>query len=640
MVHHTAEHTIGIDFGAESAATPAALARGRAAWRTVPAPLIAAAVTFAVFARSIHFGFVNWDDPVNFLTNNHYRGLGWVHLRWMLTTSLMGQWIPLTWLTLAIDYLVWGMDPFGYHLTNVLLHCAATIAWYFVARRLLTLCFSSSPPWAITAGTLAATLFFAIHPLRAESVAWITERRDVLSGALFMLALLGYLHAHGGGLHRRRWMLLSIGCYTLAALSKSIVVSLPIVLFLLDVYPLRRISPPWGTSAVLRLLREKWLYFSIALGTGLMAIWAQHSNDFLTSLETLPLAARIPVALYSIRFYFTKTLVPIGLSPLYELPAHVNWLDPRFVAAAVGSLAASALAIVLGRRHPGVLVAWMIYLVMLAPVSGVVHNGYQLAHDRYSYLSCLPWAVLFGAALTAVLGASQRGLVRRPLARIVAGTAAAWLVALGFLAVQQTKIWRDDDTLWRYALDADPACSICHTNLGISLLKRGFTALAIQEFERALALRPERVQVRSDLGIALTQAGRLDAALVEFNRVLARYPDDLNARNNLAVCLLRAGRVPEAIAQWRTVLGLDPNHVMARANLGAALINDGRVQEGVSILERLLADEPHYVAARADLVRGYLALERPDEAQRALEALRRISARAAHLLDGLFVATW
>jgi Flp pilus assembly protein TadD len=637
---NSAEQNARVAFNPGLTIVSRALARVAAMSRRLGAPLLVALLTFAVFAPSLWYGFVNWDDPVNFLDNDAYRGLGWTHLRWMVTTSLMGQWIPLTWLTFGVNYVLWGMDPFGYHLTNVLLHCAAAVAWYFVAGRLLALSMPSAAPWMLTAGSLAATLFFAIHPLRAESVAWITERRDVLSGVWFMMAVLGYLRAHEGGRRRRVWLLLSAACYTLAALSKSIVVSLPLVLLLLDIYPLRRIARPWRLSVALALLREKWLYFLVASATAVMAIWAQQSNNFLTSTETLPLVARIPVVLYSVWFYFAKTLVPIGLSPLHELPRVVDWLDARFLGAALGSLLMGAAAVVLGQRCSGIPVAWITYLVLLAPVSGVLHNGYQLVHDRYSYLSCLPWAILFGAGVATVLEAGKRGLVRRPVVQVAACTTVAWLAALGALAAQQTQVWRDDDTLWRYALDADPGCSICHGNFGISLLTRGFTTLAIEEFQQALALRPDRLQVRSQLGIALTRAGRFDAALAEFRRVLALDSNDLNTRNNLAVCLLRSGQTTEALAELRTILDQDPRHVLARANLGAALIANDRVAEGVATLERLVADKPNYLSPRADLVRGYLALGRPDDAERALRALRALDARLAYHLDALFITTW
>jgi tetratricopeptide (TPR) repeat protein len=608
--------------------------------REVGIPLVVAAVTFAVFLPSLRNGFVNWDDTTNFLNNPDYRGLAWENLRWMATTFLLGQWIPLTWLTLGFDYVLWGMEPFGYHLTNLVLHCATAVAWYLTSRRLLALGTPSLGYSALTGGALASALFFAIHPLRVESVAWVTERRDVLSGLFFALTMLGYLQARATD-GNRSWLRLSIGCYALAALSKSIVVSLPIILLLLDVYPLRRVDIERAHPRELwRLVSEKVPYLAIAVATGLMAIWAQQHNKFLTPLDQLPLLDRVPVVLYSVWFYFAKTLVPTGLSPLYELPAKVSILEPRFLGSALGAITFGAAAALLARRRPALGVAAAAYAVMLVPVSGLVHNGHQLVHDRYSYLSCLPWAMIFGAGIASVIRAVQHGLVRGSVGRPAVAAAAAWLAALGALTAEQTKVWRDDDTLWRYALDADPACSICHSNLGLSLANRNLHSLALSEFERSLALRPDRLQVHGHLGVALLNLDRPAEALTHFQTVLERSPHDLANRNNLAVALLRLGRHDEGMAELRSILEQDPRNVHARLNLGMAFIEAHRAEEGVAILERVAADKPNLIPARVALVWGYLALDRPEDARQTLEHIRRVDARAARSLEGLLVTTW
>ncbi|HET6381645.1 MAG TPA: tetratricopeptide repeat protein [candidate division Zixibacteria bacterium] len=603
-------------------------------------PLLAATATFAVFCPALWNGFVNWDDTTNFINNDEYRGLNWKNLRWMASTFLLGQWIPFTWLTLGIDYALWGMNPFGYHLTNVLLHCATTAVWYLVSRHLLALAFPSLGVTARDASALGAALFFAIHPLRAESVAWVTERRDVVSGLFFLLAVLGYLHARRPDA-RRTGLWPSIVCYILAALSKSIVVSLPVVLLLLDVYPLRRLNIRRRDFRALRqLLIEKAPYVAVAVATGIMAIWAQRHNHYLTPLDRLSLLDRVSVAIYGLWFYFTRTLVPVGLSPLYELPAKINFLEPRFLVPALGVLALTIAVTVLGRRWVALPVAAAAYAVILAPVSGLLHNGHQLVHDRYSYLSCLPWAILFGAAGALTIHASQHGLVRRPVARGAVLAMAAWLVALGTLTWQQVKVWRDDDTLWRYALDADSSCSICYANLGLSLASRNLPELAIKEFERALALRPDRLQTHSHLGVALLNAGRTAEALTYFVRVRNRNPSDLGNRNNMAVALLRLGRHAEGMAELRSILAQDPQNIHARANFATALLEARQVETGVALLERIIADRPDQVPARIALVRGYLALDRWEDARKALESLRRMDERAAQWLDGLFIGSW
>jgi len=204
-------------------------------------PIAIAAITVAVFAPALWYGFVLWDDDRNLLANPHYRGLGWAQLRWAFTSAVMGHWIPVTWVTFGLDHALWGMDAFGYHLTNVLLHAANAVLCYLLALRLLGRALPAASPGAIALGGGAAALFFAVHPLRVESVAWITERRDVLSAFFCLLTVLAYLRmCEAEGRARRRWLVASLVAYTLGLLSKSLIMSLPFVLLVIDVYPLRR----------------------------------------------------------------------------------------------------------------------------------------------------------------------------------------------------------------------------------------------------------------------------------------------------------------------------------------------------------------------------------------------------------------
>ena len=247
-------------------------------------PVLLALVSFVVFLPALEAGFVNWDDDQNFLDNPNYRGLGAAQLRWMFTTFLMGHYIPLSWVTLGLDYVVWGMRPAGYHLTNLLLHVANAVLFYFMALRLLR---ASTPgdhadgSLALTLGSGFATLLFAVHPLRAESVAWITERRDVLSGLFYLAAVLAYLRYCDGavsdGSRTRKWYWASLGLFALALLSKAMAVTLPVILLVLDVYPLRRLGGvggrrPWASSR--SVVTEKLPFFVLSLAAGVIALVA------------------------------------------------------------------------------------------------------------------------------------------------------------------------------------------------------------------------------------------------------------------------------------------------------------------------------------------------------------------------------
>src|SRR5256886_5877310 len=248
-------------------------------WVRWLAPLLVALFTLAAFLPALQNQFVNWDDKDNFLDNPHYRGLGWTHLRWMWTTHL-GHYIPLTWMTLGLDYLLWGMNPVGYHLTNLLLHAANAVVFFFVVRRILTLALPSSErghALAVSAGV--AALVFAIHPLRVESVAWVTERRDVLSGLFYLVAILLYLRACEGGAPGRGWYWLSVAVFVLALLSKSMVVNLPVVFLILDVYPLRRLGGAfeWWSEPARRVYVEKIPFVLLAAAASAIAVMGQLS---------------------------------------------------------------------------------------------------------------------------------------------------------------------------------------------------------------------------------------------------------------------------------------------------------------------------------------------------------------------------
>src|SRR5438128_558368 len=376
---------------------PSALPQRCASWLV---PVLIALVTFAAFLPALYNQFVNWDDDDNFLGNPHYRALAWTHLRWMWTTHL-GHYIPLTWMTLGLDYLLWGMNPVGYHLTSLLLHATNAVVLYFLARRLLTLALPPPPQRGhapvVSAGF--AALVFAIHPLRVESVAWATERRDVLSGLFYLLTILVYLRACERGPRGRRLYWLSVTLFGCALLSKSMAVSLPVVLLILEVYPLRRLggSLGWSSASARAVYLEKIPFVLLAGAASAIALMEQLSNRAMVSVAQLSAQDRLAVSAYGLSFYLWKTVVPLNLSPLYMLPQTVNPAATPFIVSYGGVLAVTAIALALRRRWPGLPAAWLAYVVVLLPVLGIAQNGPQLAADRYTYLAVLGWAILAGA---------------------------------------------------------------------------------------------------------------------------------------------------------------------------------------------------------------------------------------------------
>src|SRR5881409_3103620 len=448
-------------------------------------PVLIALVTVAAFLPVLQNQFVSWDDDENFLDNPHYRGLGWSPLRWMWTTH-QGHYIPLTWMTLGLDYLLWGMNPVGYHLMSLLLHAANAVAFFFVVRRILTRALPSLSErgHALTVSAGFAALVFAIHPLRVESVAWATERRDVLSGLFYLVTILMYLRACERGARGRGSYWLSVAVFVCALLSKSMVVNLPVVLLILDVYPLRRLGGAvgWWSAPARRVYVEKIPFVLLAAVASAVALMAQLSHDTMVSVVQLSGLGRLAVSVYGLSFYLWKTVAPVNLSPLYELPPTVNPWAPPFLLSYGLVVAITALVLALRRPLPGLLAAWVAYVVVLLPVLGIFQSGPQIAADRYTYLASLGWAILVSAG---VLSHWRR----RPF--LFTGLAACVLFGLGILTWNQVQVWRDSEKLWTHALATYPKSSIAENNLGNVRADQSKLAEAIEHYRQALDINPE-----------------------------------------------------------------------------------------------------------------------------------------------------
>ena len=348
-------------------------------------PALVALSTFLVFLPALQNDWVNWDDTENFLSNPAYRGLGWAQLKWMWSTQMLRHYIPLSWMTLGLDYKIWGMNPWGYHLTNVLLHTANAVVFYLLAVAIFKITIPPKAGAEIPIGALFAALIFAIHPLRVESVAWITERRDALSGLFYLLAILAYIHAYQPG-HpiRRKYYWLCLASFAVALLSKEIVVTLPALLLLLDIYPLRRLP----------LTRKIWVEKIpfVALSAVLLIRMSFVANDepLFDARIGLGWFPHVATPLYNLAFYLWKTLIPVRLSPLYPFtPQKIDLASRPFEISVIVVLSITATAILLRRRWPALLTVWFAYILTLSPVLGFVANGPRLSSDRSTYLACL-----------------------------------------------------------------------------------------------------------------------------------------------------------------------------------------------------------------------------------------------------------
>lgn len=593
-------------------------------------PVSIVLLTLVVFFPTLQNEFVHWDDDRNLLENPNYRGLRWAQLRWMFTTFYLGNYRPLTWITLGFDYLVWGMNPFGYHLTSLLLHAATALLFYFLTLRLLSLTQAIPSPSADIGLKVAAgwaALIFSIHPLRAEAVAWASARNHVLSSLFYVGAILFYLRgavcAKDDSVHRR-WLAAAAIVYGLSLLSQPMGITLPFVLLVLDVYPLRRLGGApgkWYGSTVQRVWWEKVPFLLLGLGAGVIALLAK--QEAIYSFEEVGVAARVAQALYGLAFYLWKTLVPIGLCPLYQLPIHLDLRDLPFALSALVVLGVSIGLYLARQRWPAGLGTWVCYVVILSPVLGVAQNA-KIVADRYSYLPCLGLAVLAGAGLLYCWKLWLNGHIALRAIVMAKALAVTVLIGLGVLTWKQVKVWHETETLWRHALEVGQETTSAHNNLGVALIERGEREEAISHFRQAIQIDAANALGFYNLGNALARSGDLAEAIRYFREAIKIDPTYASAHYNLGNILAARGEFDEAIKEYRETVKNDPTHIKAHFRLGNGLAARGDLGEAIDHFKQAVRFQPEFAEAHESLARALASQGKRDEAVQHYEQALRI----------------
>ncbi|HYL76240.1 MAG TPA: tetratricopeptide repeat protein [Bryobacteraceae bacterium] len=539
-------------------------------YRLFPATI--ALLTLIAFLPALRNDFVNWDDETNFLLNEAFRGLGLDQIHWMWTSHLNGRYIPLSWMTLGLDYSIWGMEPLGYHLTNILWHAANAVVFYFLALALFRWAIPESAAERrdrIPLGALFAAMLFAVHPLRAESVAWITERRDVVSGFFYLLTILIYVRGVQDSPARplqRKYYWACFALFILGILSKEMVVTLPAILLILDVYPLGRLPAApsrWFTPEVRSVWLEKIPFFAVSIADSALALYVGHQEKISASMAALSPFRRFAISIYGLAFYLWKSILPVHLSAFYALTPYR--VDPRglpFQLSVVLVAWMIAAAVLFRRRYPALTAAFLAYGFTLIPVLGIFHNGRQITADRYTYLPCLGLALLAGAC---VLGFQKRG------GTLAVATAALIVCALGFLTWRQVQVWHDSETLWTHAIAVEPSY-MAFNNLGLALSASGDTAGAIDKYRTSIQIHPEFEISHTNLGASLLELQEWDEAANEFQIALNLSPGLVNAHAGLGFALMKQGNLDQAIDQFQIALRIDPDYKPARTNLDRAQI--------------------------------------------------------------------
>jgi tetratricopeptide (TPR) repeat protein len=567
------------------------------------------------FLGALRGDFLLWDDDLLIVDNPHLRGLDAESLGWMFSNVRMAHYAPLTWLSYALDGASSGFEPRAFHRTALALHALNAGLVLLLAERVLRHATQLRERARWAAAALAAVLF-GVHPLRTEPVAWISARPELLSTAGALASALAYLAWRERGTARSRWPLVSIACFGLGLLAKAGALALPLALLVLDVWPLKRFARREGRSNELReALREKLPHFVLAAAAGAGAFVARSQHSVLGLEDYGPLRRLVQAASGIVR-YPLQTLAPVGLTPLVELQPDFDPLAASKLAALAGAVGVTALLFALRRRFPAALAAWCTYVVLVLPVSGLMQSGHQAAADRYSYLACVPFAVLVGGA---AVGFASRARWR------ATWTAAVALIAVGFLAAAsraQTRVWHDSIALWQRVIDVDPQSYTGHWMLGVALHRSERFEEALAPYREAMKLRAGGADedARYNLALSLVALGREDEAEAALLEVLQEHPTHLPSLQSLRELCQRRGKPELALKLCERAVHVDPGFTAGWVELAGQANRAGLYAQALAAARRAIELEPDNAAAQA---RAGLALLYLEQFPQAEERLRR-----------------
>jgi len=576
-------------------------------------PLTAACLVVAVlvlYSPVAGHEFVNFDDSAYVYGNTAVRaGLTWDSVSWAFHSVHSSNWHPLTWLSHMLDSEWFGLDAGKHHLVNVVIH-AANSALLFVALRWMT--------GALWPSVLVAALF-AFHPLRVESVAWVSERKDVLSGSFWMLTMLAwlrYVRRPSAGRY-----VLALLCLSLGLMAKPTLVTLPFVLLLLDIWPLERWRP-WtdGGWPARRLLVEKIPLLVVSVASSLVTLQSQTTSNAVQGIDVIPVGARMANALVSYTLYLWKTLWPAGLACFYPHPASLPndgslaWVATAF-AAGLALVAITVVVLRAMRRRPYLAVGWLWYLGTLIPVIGLFQVGHQALADRYTYLPLIGIYLMLAWGIVDLVARWPRArLAVRVLAPLV-------LLALAFVSHLQVEHWRNNVTLYEHAIQVTSQNFLAHNNLGKALDDLGDFDRAAEHFEQAVAIKPDYPEANYNLGSILQRRGDLDGARTHYERAVEYRSDYPEAHNNLGSVLAKQGQPAAALTHYHRAVEIRPEFTMVYLNIGNLHARQGDLSSAVTYYERVLDSHPDHGETHFNLA---ATLERHGDLERSERHYRKV----------------
>jgi len=548
-------------------------------WLIVATCIALAALSWLIFGQTFWHDFINYDDPRYVYENTKITGgLRISGIAWAFTHIHSMNWHPLTTISHMLDCQLYGLKAGWHHFTNVLLHSVAVVLLFLV---LLQMTGGPSRTGSIWRSAFVAAVF-AIHPLRVESVAWIAERKDVLSGVFFMLTVLAYVYyARLPRISRYLVVLLVFAC---GLMSKPMLVTLPFVLLLLDYWPLDRIK-----GQVWKRVLEKLPLISLSAVSSIATLVAQKGAVGYT--EELPILERLNNAVISYVLYIWQMLWPLNLAVFYPHPENRLPLW-EIISSLFLLICVTAVAITLRKQLPYLITGWLWYLGMLVPVIGLVQVGWQGRADRYTYL---PQIGLYIAATWTVADLTRLWRHQRI---ILSAAALLTIVVLSWRAWVQTRYWRDSETLFKHALAVTTNNDVAENNLGIVYLRQGNLDEAISLLQAAVDRRPDNSPAHENLAKALLQKGKITDALIHYRKLLELQPDNIEVHNIVGTVLIQQGRIREGVEEWQKVLEIQPDNGNAMSNLAWVLATspDDSLRDGAKAVQ--LAEQAMRISGR------------------------------------------
>ena len=537
-----------------------------------------AIATVAVYGQVATHDFVNFDDLEYVIDNIHIQhGITAESITWALTSGYASNWHPLTWLSHMLDYQLWGLNAGAFLITNLCFHILSTLLLFNILLRMTG---------AVWKSAFVAALF-ALHPLHIESVAWVSERKDVLSAFFWMLTTWGYVrYVERPGSIRYSLVLLF---FALGLMAKPMLVTLPFVFLVMDYWPLKRLSlgqplhsvqshkknPAGNKGSIASLVKEKIPLFVLVIASSIITYIVQQKGGAVAQIQALPLSNRIPNAIVSYAMYLVKMIWPSNLAIFYpysrDLPA---W---QVGASALLLIVASLLAFRALRKYPYVTMGWLWYVGTLVPVIGIIQVGNQSMADRYTYIPLIGIFLILAWGIPELL----RNWEPRKLALAITGSTIITLLALSTWF--QVKHWQDSFALYEHALEVTTNNDLAHNNLGAALFNKGKYDEAVEHYKEALKLTPQNADALNNLGLTLAKQKKFDEALVNFNEALRAKPNFAQAHGNLGVALTELGRYDEAIQHNKEALRLKPDYIDAYNNLGSIYGKLGKLDEAIAL---------------------------------------------------------